>query len=182
MPLILWLNGGPGASSLLGLLAEHGPFHTNDYSEIVANHSQTDNDNPVPVLFYNNYTWTKVSHVLYLESPAGVGYSFCGDTDTTDADVDVDVEVDVLDCPHWNDSLVASDNYEIVVQFFKAFPEYQTNPFYITGESYGGIYVPTLVMQIEHHQNTNSYVCSYLSVCLVCVIDSLYVTCNVMYC
>jgi serine carboxypeptidase-like clade 1 len=33
-------------------------------------------------------------------------------------------------------------------QWFEQFPEFQANPFYVAGESYAGIYVPTLVFEI----------------------------------
>ncbi|KAF6771000.1 hypothetical protein AHF37_10151 [Paragonimus kellicotti] len=51
-PLVLWLNGGPGCSSLNGLLMENGPFIVSD----------------VLIGMFAN--------VLYLEAPAGVGYSY----------------------------------------------------------------------------------------------------------
>lgn len=58
-PIVLWLNGGPGASSLLGYFMEQGPFHVNDDSII-------ENTTQIPVLFYNNYTWAKVANVIFL--------------------------------------------------------------------------------------------------------------------
>ena len=54
-------------------------------------------------------------------------------------------------------------NYNAVVDFFKKFPEFQKNPFFVTGESYGGIYVPTLSLRIiEGGANINFQVCFYI--------------------
>ncbi|KAK9987105.1 hypothetical protein SO802_032056 [Lithocarpus litseifolius] len=58
-PLVLWLNGGPGCSSLASAFLEHGPF-------------KVSGDN----LVRNEYSWNKEANMLYLESPAGVGFSY----------------------------------------------------------------------------------------------------------
>ena len=58
-PLIVWLNGGPGCSSLLGAFYENGPFLF-----------KTDSDGFQDVM--NKYAWNKYANVLYLESPGGV--------------------------------------------------------------------------------------------------------------
>jgi serine carboxypeptidase-like clade 2 len=58
-PLLLWLNGGPGCSSLIGLFTEVGPYTLRHGGK-----------------FYNNsYGYTTVANVLFLESPSGVGFS-----------------------------------------------------------------------------------------------------------
>lgn len=69
-PVTLWLNGGPGCSSLLGYLQEIGPF----YLEDGANYKPGDN------LTENKNAWTKISNLLFMESPAGVGFSFNTDS------------------------------------------------------------------------------------------------------
>ena len=63
-PLMLWLNGGPGCSSLFGLLAEIGPV-----SE----------DNFVGKYEVNPYSWNKEVNLLAIEQPAGVGFSKASD-------------------------------------------------------------------------------------------------------
>lgn len=60
-PVVVWFNGGPGCSSLLALFSEHGPYVFDDNEFVIK-------PNPEP--------WNKRANVLYIESPAGVGYSF----------------------------------------------------------------------------------------------------------
>jgi vitellogenic carboxypeptidase-like protein len=61
-PLIIWLNGGPGASSLAGLFLENGPIHIrNDGSGTI-----------IP----NLDSWNKEAHLLYWDQPVGAGFSY----------------------------------------------------------------------------------------------------------
>jgi carboxypeptidase C (cathepsin A) len=118
-PLILWLNGGPGCSSLLGWAQENGPASFKEGSTEFQ---------------INPYSWNKIANVLYLESPAGVGFS------TINSNRDYDWSVD--------DQSSGKQNLEALLDFFKKFPNYRNNDLYISGESYAGIYVPVLVSKI----------------------------------
>jgi len=62
-PIVLWLQGGPGCSGLLGLMEEHGPF--------IPNHRGGLDVNP--------YSWHKIANMLYIEAPCGVGFSYADD-------------------------------------------------------------------------------------------------------
>uniref|UniRef100_A0A914XC73 Carboxypeptidase n=1 Tax=Plectus sambesii TaxID=2011161 RepID=A0A914XC73_9BILA len=116
-PLILWLNGGPGCSSVGGFMTENGPFHPNQDGA---------------TLYENVYSWNKKANVLYLEAPRGVGYSY-----------------QTVDNQTWSDDLTAEDNYLALKDFFtNVFPEYATRQFFVTGESYGGVYIPTLAWRL----------------------------------
>ncbi|KAK3018258.1 hypothetical protein RJ639_004493 [Escallonia herrerae] len=65
-PLVLWLNGGPGCSSLgVGAFSENGPFRPNG-----------------EVLVRNEYSWNREANMLYLETPIGVGFSYTTETST----------------------------------------------------------------------------------------------------
>eukprot|EP00249_Psilotum_nudum_P003267 c16661_g1_i1 orf=484-1947(+) len=114
-PLILWLNGGPGCSSLAyGAMEEIGPFriHVNGSG-----------------LYNNEYSWNRVANILFLESPAGVGFSYSNtSSDLTES----------------GDMQTAEDSHTFLVRWFKRFPQYKHREFYIIGESYAGHYVPQL--------------------------------------
>lgn len=47
-----------------------------------------------------------------------------------------------------DDATVAEDNYRALIGFFRKFPNLKKNDFYISGESYAGIYVPYLAKKI----------------------------------
>eukprot|EP01117_Protostelium_nocturnum_P004660 TRINITY_DN1688_c0_g1_i1.p1 TRINITY_DN1688_c0_g1~~TRINITY_DN1688_c0_g1_i1.p1 ORF type:complete len:444 (-),score=122.58 TRINITY_DN1688_c0_g1_i1:70-1401(-) len=114
-PVILWLNGGPGCSSLNGLIEENGPFSVNQDL----------------TLKVNPFSWNKLANIVYLESPAGVGFSY------SDGDF-----------VSYDDSKTASENYQALSAWFTKFPEYSKNPLYLMGESYAGHYVPELASLI----------------------------------
>ncbi|KAJ6814247.1 serine carboxypeptidase 1 [Iris pallida] len=121
-PLVLWLNGGPGCSSFDGFVYEHGPF----------NFQAGDKQGSLPQLHLNPYSWSKVSNMIYLDSPAGVGLSYSTNT--------VDYET--------GDLQTASDTHQFLLKWFELYPEFLKNPFFIAGESYAGVYVPTLACEV----------------------------------
>ncbi|CAI9769923.1 unnamed protein product [Fraxinus pennsylvanica] len=128
-PLVLWLNGGPGCSSIgAGAMTELGPFRVNPDGK---------------TLWQNPYSWNKVANVLFLESPAGVGFSYSN----TSSDYIT------------GDKKTAADSYTFLVNWLERFPEYKTRDFYLTGESYAGHYVPQLADSIlENNKITNQTV------------------------
>ncbi|KAG2217560.1 hypothetical protein INT45_006727 [Circinella minor] len=60
-PLVLWLNGGPGCSSMTGLFMELGPCQLNQYGNGTVN---------------NPYSWNNNASIIFLDQPINVGYSY----------------------------------------------------------------------------------------------------------
>ncbi|KAL7148793.1 hypothetical protein ABFS83_06G203100 [Erythranthe nasuta] len=121
-PVVLWLNGGPGCSSFDGFVYEHGPF----------NFEAAKQQGDLPVLHLNPYSWSKVANIIYLDSPVGVGFSYSPNTSYY---VNSDLKT-------------ASETHHFLLKWFEQFPEFSANPFYISGESYAGIYIPTLASNV----------------------------------
>ncbi|KAJ9638382.1 hypothetical protein H2201_002696 [Coniosporium apollinis] len=61
-PVVLWLNGGPGCSSLTGLFMELGPSSVNKKIQLVHNPS----------------SWNANASVIFLDQPVNVGFSYSG--------------------------------------------------------------------------------------------------------
>ncbi|KAJ0392122.1 hypothetical protein P43SY_008199 [Pythium insidiosum] len=78
-PLVVWLTGGPGCSSMMALLSENGPCHVkSDLSTEI-----------------NPYSWNDKANVIWLDQPTNVGFSY-----GSEADIDKD-EDDVGDNFYW---------------------------------------------------------------------------------
>lgn len=127
-PLVYWTNGGPGCSGIGGgLFSEQGPFR------------------PDPAgsggLIDNPWAWSNSANMIFIEQPAGVGFSYSNTT----SDYTV------------GDARAAADVYAFL-QGFLAQPDFShlaDNDLYISGESYGGHYVPTTTAYIIN-QNLNN--------------------------
>lgn len=115
-PLILWTNGGPGCSGLAGFLTENGPFRVG--------YNGTS-------LVHNTHSWNKLANMVFIEQPAGVGFSH-------------------YSAGHfeYSDQQCATDNRMFIMKFFERYPALQNHPFYLSSESYGGHYLPTLAKEL----------------------------------
>ncbi|KAL3638894.1 Serine carboxypeptidase-like 42 [Castilleja foliolosa] len=127
-PLTLWLNGGPGCSSIGGgAFTELGPFFpTGDGRG----------------LRINSKSWNKASNLLFVESPAGVGWSYSN----TSSD---------YTC---GDASTAMDMHIFLMEWYKKFPKFKTRPLLLTGESYAGHYIPQLaVALLDHNEHSKDF-------------------------
>ncbi|MEV8322133.1 hypothetical protein [Kitasatospora sp. NPDC056731] len=118
-PLLIWLNGGPGASSLLGLFLENGPLRIGD--------------DAAGTISVSPDSWNQEAHVIYWDQPVGAGYSYCKKSKTYVQDEDELSEM----------------FHRALVQFLETYPEYQQCPLYVCGESYAGKYVPYIAQKIQ---------------------------------
>ncbi|KAK4352566.1 hypothetical protein RND71_028084 [Anisodus tanguticus] len=127
-PLTLWLNGGPGCSSVGGgAFTELGPFFpTGDGRGLRG----------------NSKSWNKASNLLFVESPAGVGWS-CSNTSSD---------------YNTGDAKTAMDMHIFMMEWVKKFPEFKSRELYLTGESYAGHYIPQLaVALLDHNEHSPEY-------------------------
>jgi len=80
----------------------------------------------------NPYAWNRIANMVFLEQPVGVGFSYSDNED--------DYRI--------GDDQAAQDNLATVRGFLAKFPHLKSVPLYITSESYGGHYMPTLAVAI----------------------------------
>ncbi|TKA65342.1 hypothetical protein B0A55_09440 [Friedmanniomyces simplex] len=140
-PLTLWLNGGPGSDSLIGLFQELGPCNvTEDLKTMV-----------------NEYAWNNVSNMLFLSQPIGVGFSYAttelGTYNATTGSIANATAATAngrfsLTDPYRYDTtyLAAGGTWEILQGFLANLPTLDSTvtnkTFNLWTESYGGHYGP----------------------------------------
>ena len=145
-PLTVWINGGPGSSSLIGLFQELGPCGIG----------------PDLKPFNNPYSWTNASNMLFIDQPTTTGFSYTIPIPGyTDADGNI-IELLNSTCPAAaleagtcgtyskpdgtltanNTAGAAPNMWKTLQGFMGAFPQYSRNDFNFATESYGGHYAP----------------------------------------
>ncbi|KAK5688731.1 Cell death protease [Elasticomyces elasticus] len=116
--LVLWLNGGPGCSSMDGALMEIGPYRVVEGTKD-------------PKLVYNEGSWDEFANVLFVDNPVGTGFSY----------VDGDSYIHEL-------GEMAEQMVVFLDKFFALFPEHTLDDIYIAGESYAGQHIPYIARAI----------------------------------
>lgn len=140
-PMTLWLNGGPGSDSLIGLFEELGPCN------VSANLTTK----------LNPYSFNEVSNMLFLSQPIGVGFSYAtkeaGSINPFTGDVEpasfagVQGRFPVINATAVDTTdMAAIAAWEILQAFYSALPQLdskiKSTQFNLFTESYGGHYGP----------------------------------------
>ena len=124
-PLLIWLNGGPGGSSMAGAMLENGPYQM-----------QSDEKSTLKA---NPYAWNKEAHIMYWDNPVGAGYSFNENKEYVN-----------------NEDELSDKFYNALQSFYDDMPpQYRDCPLYVTGESYGGKYIPAITEKILINNDKN---------------------------
>ncbi|KAF1941302.1 carboxypeptidase S1 [Clathrospora elynae] len=144
-PLTVWINGGPGSSSMIGLFQELGPCGVG----------------PDMKPFNNPYSWTNASNMLFIDEPTQVGLSYSIPIPGYD-DGSYIIELPNATCPDYAEAYgtcgtyskpdvtltanttqgAAPNMWKTLQGFMGAFPQYSRKGFSFTTESYGGHYGP----------------------------------------
>ena len=79
-PVVIWLQGGPGGSSMFGALKLHGPVITTVSSIQLGKKCllfyrlmQVDENNQLSGVEKNPYSWGRKHNMVYIDNPVGAG-------------------------------------------------------------------------------------------------------------
>ncbi|KAF8583990.1 peptidase S10 serine carboxypeptidase [Ramaria rubella] len=125
--VVMWINGGPGCSSSMGLLMELGPCNI-DMTKSSTNGT-----------IWNPYSWNTNANIFFLDQPVGVGFSYAEYGETIETTEDA-----------------ARNIYAFVSIFFDTFTQFQGRRLHLAGESYGGKYLPVFASRIYQEDQKTS--------------------------
>ena len=107
--LVIWLNGGPGCSSMIGMMHENGPFSIAFADE----GSLTSEPSVEPSVKYklknNAFSWNRVANVLYVEQPLRTGFAAAAEGAA----------------PTTEEADLAADFRNFLLSFLEVFPQYK---------------------------------------------------------
>jgi serine carboxypeptidase 1 len=111
-PLVLFLQGGPGATSLFSDYLETGP------EKLILSSTAPGGF----ALVEREHAWTNHANMLYVDNPIGTGFSYTDDPRGFSTD----------------DNQIANNLVDFLTKFVAIHTEYATSPFWVFCESYGG--------------------------------------------
>ncbi|OMJ08473.1 Pheromone-processing carboxypeptidase KEX1 [Smittium culicis] len=111
----LWLNGGPGCTSMDGMFLENGPY-------------MFDTKSTKTKVIMRDYAWSNLVDVLYVDQPFGAGFSPVPESGASSNYVDA------------NNNMIS-----FLLSFYSVFPEYKSKKLYIAGESQAGVYLGVMI-------------------------------------
>ncbi|KAF9246868.1 peptidase S10 serine carboxypeptidase [Melanogaster broomeanus] len=117
--VMMWINGGPGCTSSLGLLFELGPCSIDT--------TGTSADGTT----WNPYSWNNEANIFFLDQPVGVGYSYADFGETVETTEEA-----------------ARNVHAFMTIFFETFTQFAGKPLHLSGESYAGRYLPVFASEI----------------------------------
>ena len=130
-PLVLWLQGGPGASSCgFGNFEEIGEVNRE--------------------MQERNTTWLKSANLLFVDHPVGSGFSYVTDEGAFAT----------------NKTQMAEDLLTVFKSFVDAMPVFQSRPFFIFTESYGGKYTSVFGVRLLEAIKHKEIKCNFKGVAL----------------
>ncbi|KAK8139504.1 carboxypeptidase S1 [Apiospora sp. TS-2023a] len=159
-PLTVWINGGPGSSSMMGLFQEMGPCGVDPHGQV----------------YSNPHSWSNISNILFIDQPTQTGFSYTkpvpaykekgevvelpDDGENAGCMVYVDDPASCGTYNHPNMTLTANSTEAAAKNFWRAlqgftgaFPQYTKNGFHLATESYGGHYGPVFAAYIERRND-----------------------------
>ncbi|CAA7393727.1 unnamed protein product [Spirodela intermedia] len=131
-PLLLWVTGGPGCTGLTGLAYE---FLTKTYET-----------RRLPSLIYREESWTRISSIIFVDSPVGTGFSYSKAAEENE----------------WSDTKTSRRLGVFIRKWLVDHPEFISNPFYIAGDSYGGKLCPIVAQEVINGNEAGAKPLGYL--------------------
>ncbi|KAJ7628633.1 Alpha/Beta hydrolase protein [Roridomyces roridus] len=117
--VLMWINGGPGCSSSMGLLMELGPCSI-DMKNASSNGTT-----------WNPYSWNSEANIFFLDQPVGVGFSYADYGEKIETTEDA-----------------AKNAHAFISIFFETFSQFKGRALHLSGESYAGRYLPVFASEI----------------------------------
>ncbi|XP_024028330.1 serine carboxypeptidase-like 7 isoform X1 [Morus notabilis] len=121
-PLMLWFTGGPFCSGFSSLAIGIGPIL---FNKIEYNGS-------LPTLTLNPNSWTKAASIIFIDAPAGSGFSYSRS----------------LEGYQTGELLLAHQIFNFLKKWLLSHPKFISNPLYLGGQSYGGIIIPLVAQEV----------------------------------